>query len=66
MSQFTEEQKQEIKQLVHEALIEFFSSKGTLTKNVLLTTAAIIGSLVVIGGGFKWLLGLLGFTILSK
>lgn len=58
--------KDEMKQIVHDALIEFFATKGTLTKNVLLTTAMIIGALVVIAGGFKWLIGIFGFTIMTK
>lgn len=63
---FTDAQQNEIKRLVHEALTEFFASKGTLTKNVLVTTATIVGSLIIIGGGLKWLLGLFGITLISK
>lgn len=66
MPQFTPEQEQRIKELVNEALIEFFSTKGSLTKNFLLTVATIIGSLAIIAGGFKFVLGLLGFTYISK
>ena len=65
-SNFTPEQKEEIKSLVHEALVEFFASKGNLTRNILVTTATVIGSLVVIFGGIKWVLGLIGFTYISK
>lgn len=63
---FTDEQREEIKSLVHEALIEFFATKGTLTKNILVTAATIIGALVIIGGGFKWIIGVLGFSVISK
>jgi hypothetical protein len=58
--------KDEMKSIVHEALLEFFATKGILTKNIIVTTAVIIGALVVIGGGFKWLLGLIGFSYISK
>jgi uncharacterized membrane protein len=66
MSEFTAEQKTEIKAIMHEALAEFFSAKGKLTKSVLVTAATVIGSLVVIGGGLKWFLGLIGFHYLAK
>jgi hypothetical protein len=58
--------KDEIKEVVAEALIEFFTAKGKLSKNVLVTTAVIIGALAVIGGGIKWMLGLIGFSYLAK
>lgn len=63
---FSDEQKAEIKEIVSEALVEFFTAKGTLGKNVLVTTATIIAAVVVIGGGFKWLLGLFGFSLISR
>lgn len=62
---FTEAQKIEIKNLVHEALVEFFSSKGKLTKQVLVGTALVVGSLTVILGGFKVVLGWLGYTMIK-
>ena len=58
--------KAEIKEVVNEALIEFFTTKGKLSKNIIITTAVIIGSLVVIAGGFKWILGIIGFSYLGK
>lgn len=66
MTQFTEEQKAEIKGLVHEALVEFFAAKGTLTKNVLVTTAIVLTALATIGLSIKWILGFIGFTYISK
>jgi hypothetical protein len=63
---FTEEQRTEIKMLVHEALVEFFSTKGTLTKNIIVYIAIIIGSMAVIFGGIKWFLGLLGIGFVMK
>lgn len=58
--------KDEMKEIVHTALIEFFTKKGLLGKNILITMAVVIGALVVIGGGFKWLLGLIGFSYIGK
>lgn len=57
--------KDEMKQIVHDALIEFFTVKGTLTKNILVTMATIVGAIIVIGGGFKWLLGLFGISFIT-
>ncbi len=63
---FTEEQKEEIKHLVHEALAEFFKGYGLLGGNLLYTAAKIIGALVVIFGGFKLFLTWIGFSYISK
>ena len=57
--------KEEMKTIVHEALVDFFTSKGILTKNILVTIATIVGALIVIGGGFKWLIGLFGFSLMK-
>lgn len=57
--------KDEMKQIVHDALIDFFSTKGVLTKNIIITSAIIIGSIAVIAGAGKWLLGLIGFTYIK-
>lgn len=65
-SVFTDEQREEIKVIMHEALGEFFTDKGKLGKNIILTTAVIIGALAVIAGGLKWLLGFIGFTYIGK
>lgn len=59
---FSDAQKAEIKNLVAEAIEEYFISTGSMTKSWLLTLATIIGSLAVIFGGAKALLGWLGFT----
>ncbi len=63
---FTDEQKAEIKLIVHEALTEFFTNTGRLGKNILIGTAAIIGAVIVIGGGAKMLLGWIGFSYIGK
>lgn len=53
--------KDDIKEVVREALLETLFKTGKWTKVGIITAATIIGSLVVIGGGFKWFLGLIGF-----
>lgn len=63
MNQFSDTQREEIKAVVHEALVEFFTDKGRLTKNILITTAAIVGAITVIGVGFTKFLALFGIAI---
>lgn len=58
--------KSELKPLVHEALTEYFEDKGSMTKKVLIGTAVVIGSITVIFGGIKAILGWLGFSYISK
>lgn len=62
---FSEAQRAEIKAIVHEALAEFFKGYGITGKNIIVTTAVIIGSLAVITGGLKWIIGLFGYSILK-
>lgn len=57
--------KDDIKEVVREALLETLFKTGKTTKVVLITVATIFGSLIVISGGFKWFLGLLGFTYMK-
>ena len=61
-SGFTEKQKEEISLIVANAMDCYFKSKGRLGKQIIIGTAVIIGSLTVIFGGFKVILGWLGFT----
>lgn len=63
---FTNKQREEIKKIMHEALVEFFSSKGKATKQILIATAIVIGSLTVILGGVKTFLAWIGFTYMMK
>lgn len=63
---FTDAQRDEIKLIMNEALKDFFSDKGTMTKNILVSVATIFGALVVIGGGLKVILGWIGFNYISK
>ncbi len=58
--------KEDIEKAVSAALVKFFLSKGTLTKNILLTTATILGAITVIAVAGKWVLGFIGFTYLHK
>lgn len=62
---FDDVQRAEIKNIVHEALVEFFKSYGLKGKNVLLTAAVLIGAIVVIMGGLKSVLGWIGFTYIK-
>lgn len=61
---FTDAERAEIKTIVHEALVEFFKGYGMKGKNTIVTAGIIIGALVVILGGFKTILGWVGFTYL--
>jgi hypothetical protein len=63
---FTDEEKQEIKGIVHEALTDFFTGYGMTAKNVIITAAIIIASLTAIFGGIKTLLGWIGFSYISR
>ena len=49
-----------------EAMDDYFAKKGKMTKHILITTATIIGSLTVILGGAKIILGWFGFNYMSK
>lgn len=62
---FTDDQRAEIKELVHEALVEFFTSSGRLGKNLLIGTAVLVGAITVILGGAKAILGWLGFSYIA-
>lgn len=74
MEHFTERQREEVRMIaraeikgaVNEALIDFFTSKGVLTKNIIITSAIILGSLAVIAGAGKGFLGWLGFSYMAK
>ena len=53
--------KEELQQVVRDTMREELSSVGKGTKAVIITLAVIIGSLTVIFGGIKTILGALGF-----
>ncbi len=57
--------KSDMETIVEDTMIKFFTSKGLMGKNILVTTAIIVGALVVIGGGAKWLLGIIGFSYIK-
>lgn len=63
---FTEAQKLCIKKLMEEALHNYFESKGKTVKNLIILSATVVGSLVVIFGGLKSILGWLGFHYIGK
>ena len=58
--------KDEIEEIVINALRLYFERKGTTLKSVLIGTAVIVGAITVIFGGFKSMLAWLGFTYLGK
>ena len=60
-SVFSDVEREEVKNIVHEALNEFFKTYGLRGKNLIVTAALLIGALVVIFGGIKSVLGWLGF-----
>lgn len=62
---FSDVEKLEIKNIVQEALAEFFKNYGMKGRNLIFTLAAIIAALVVIFGGFKTVLGWIGFTYMK-
>jgi hypothetical protein len=57
--------REDIENIVHTALSDFFKKTGRGAKAAIITAATIIGSIVVIGGGFKWLLGVIGFEYIT-
>lgn len=63
---FTDEQIRVLKTVVNESMNEYFASKGTVAKQLLIGTAAIVVAVTVILGGIKTILGWLGFVWLSK
>lgn len=63
---FTEEQRAEIKEVVGEALVEFFKDYGLQGKNIIVTAAVVIGAIMVILGGLKTMLGWVGFSYMMK
>lgn len=63
---FTDEQKSEIKEIVTEAMSEYFLSKGKTWKSYIITVATIVGAFTVIFGGLKMILASLGFTIINN
>lgn len=58
--------KTDIEEVVRKALLETLFTTGRWTKVGLITAATIIGSIVVISGGLKAVLGWLGFVFMSK
>lgn len=54
-----------IREVFAEELKKFFKVTGLNAKTVIVTTATIVGALVVIGGGAKAMLGWLGFTLMK-
>lgn len=57
--------KEEIAGIVKSTMKDVLFETGKGTKAIILTTAVIIGALVVIGGGLKALLGWIGFNYIK-
>lgn len=57
--------KDEVAEVVRQTLLDTLFKTGKWTKLGIITAATIIGSLVVIGGGLKWILGLIGFSYMK-
>lgn len=63
---FNEAQKAEIKNIMHDALNEYFTDKGKWGKNLIIGTAVIVGSLTVILGGVKAIAAWVGLGFITK
>lgn len=57
--------KEDIENIVRNTMVDVLFKAGRGTKAVIITLAVIFGSVAVIGGGFKWLLGFIGFTYMK-
>ncbi len=57
--------KDDVAKIVEDTMKEVLFRTGKGTKAIILTTAVIVGALVVIGGGVKWLLGIIGFSYIK-
>lgn len=57
--------KEEIATIVRDTMLGVLKETGRVTKLTLITVATIVGAIVVIGGGLKWLLGLFGFMYIK-
>jgi len=65
MNNFSDAQRDEIKQIFHEAMTEWIRSYGLTAKNILVGLAALFVALAIIGKGIGWLLALIGFTYMK-
>lgn len=57
--------KEDIEEIVRKTLIDVLFKAGRGTKAIIVTVAIVFGSIAVISGGVKWLLGLIGFQYLK-
>jgi hypothetical protein len=58
--------KEDVRKIFSDELGKFFKGTGNKTKLFLVGAAVVIGSLTVIFGGIKALLGFLGFAYVNK
>ena len=57
---------EDVRAIFAEELGNFFKGTGSRTKAILVGTAVVIGALTVIFGGFKIILGWLGFNYIGR
>lgn len=57
--------RDELKGLMKETIKEVFIESGKTAKVIIISVATIIAAIAVIGGGFKWVLGLIGFHFIK-
>jgi len=58
--------KEEMENIIKETMIESVFHVGRVAKISIVTVATVIGAIMVIGGGFKWLLGLFGIGYIAR
>lgn len=58
--------REEMDEIVRQAMTDTFLTVGKTTKMTLITVATIIGAIAVIGGGARWILELFGFSYMVK
>jgi hypothetical protein len=58
--------RDELDEIVRSAITDTIFKAGSGVKMTIITMATLIGAIVVISGGFKWLLATIGFEYVVK
>jgi len=58
--------KEEMKQIVHDALVEFFSSYGRIGYKTIITVASLVIAMGIITGGFTKVLTFFGLALTKQ
>ena len=58
--------KEDIRAIVENTMTDVLKGKGMLAKNVIVTTAIVIGSITAIVLGVKTIIGWFGITIINR